>query len=374
VSAADKRTNDAANSIVLFDQATMSGITPGTRTRIFQRVRLRALPGATTGVAQWARLLWYALDDDVAHAEADDGWRTDAIEGAVCTVHLQEDDGDSWSMEPLVSLANVSVDGLMPALSSALSDEGWQLRSCGTCRWWQPGELRQIDGLPVGRCGFERGMDDRIDVPELLAIQSTLALDCDAWTERAGKIVPGPEDGRSNLPRAVESCAVPPALPKAAESKPDGGFLSRLGARFGRGQVPASTPKTWQEQLVERSGVGAGTESCFACQGRIANLGALTVATPDDDKQTYSVWRCRTCYATYLNSWIDRWERLDNLETDERIYRVAPADACAFLAVIDGVEAGDHPAGREHRHGQRRWFETQLSAMEPISRQVKYGR
>ena len=150
--------------------------------------------------------------------------------------------------------------------------------------------------------------------------------------------------------------------------------MSRLGACFGRGREPVSEQLTWQEQLVERSGVGAGTEPCFACQGRIANLGALTVATPDDDKQTYSVWRCRTCYGTYLNSWIDRWERLDNLETDERVYRVAPANACEFLAVIDGVVGGDHPAGRENRHEQRRWFESQIIGLDPVSHQVKHGR
>jgi hypothetical protein len=352
----------------------MSGITPGTRTRVFQRVRLRAITGDDAGAVRWARLLWYAVDDDVVHAEADDGWRINAVEGAVCTVHLQDDDGDSWLMEALVSLANVCADGLMAVLKSALSAEGWKLQSCGFCRWWQPGNIRQIDGLPVGRCGFERGANDKIDVPELLAIQSTLALDCDAWTERAGDVQPVSDAGRSELPENDGPDEVPPALPKAAESKSGGGFLSRLGARFGRGQESELQSQTWQEKLVERSGVGAGTESCFACQGRIANLGALTVETPDSDKQTYSVWRCRTCYGTYLNSWIDRWERLDNLETDEQVYRVAPADACEFLAVIDGVVGGDHPAGREHRHEQRRWFEAHIISLDSVSRQVKHGR
>jgi hypothetical protein len=120
--------------------------------------------------------------------------------------------------------------------------------------------------------------------------------------------------------------------------------------------------------------VGAGTEPCFACQGRIANLGALTVATDEDDKHTYSVWRCRSCFATYLNSWIDRWERLDNLETEETYFRLAPAEAVAALAVIDGVVGGEHPAGRGERTAQRTWFEAFTAGRQPLSHQVKQGR
>ena len=92
-------------------------------------------------------------------------------------------------------------------------------------------------------------------------------------------------------------------------------------------EAPPCTCGTWEEGLIERSGVGAGTEPCFACQGRIANLGALAVATPEGDKQTFSVWRCRSCYTYYLNDWIDRWERTDSLETEESYYRLCPTEA-----------------------------------------------
>ena len=45
------------------------------------------------------------------------------IEGALCTVQLREDEGDSWSIEPLLTLANVSADGFLAALSAALFDD-----------------------------------------------------------------------------------------------------------------------------------------------------------------------------------------------------------------------------------------------------------
>ena len=368
-----------ANSIVLFDQETMSGITPGVRTRIFQRVRLRAVGAQaggddrTDGGTAWARLLWHVEDSDAEGETASEDLPAKTIEGALCTVHLREDEGDSWSIEPLLTLANVSADGFPAALSDALFATGWRLQTCGSCRWWQPGPVRQVDGLPVGHCRLVGDSPIAGGTPEALAIQSMLALDCTDWAAAAGNEWPAADSS------AVENAgSVPPALPKHAESAAAGGFLSRLGARLGvrseRDPQPASNSQSWQEKLVERSGVGAGTEPCFACQGRIANLGSLTVATPEGDKQTYSVWRCRTCYGAYLNSWIDRWERLDNLETDERVYRVAPVKACTFLAVIDGVVGGDHPAGREHRDEQRRWFEAQIKVLDPLSHQIKHGR
>jgi hypothetical protein len=129
-----------------------------------------------------------------------------------------------------------------------------------------------------------------------------------------------------------------------------------------------------QEQVVERSGVGAGTEPCFVCRGRLANLGALAVASPDGDKQTLSIWRCRLCHTTYLNDWIDRWERVESLETEEWYYRVAPAEAQLALEII-GREAGsDHPAGREARSHLRTDLMALIANGEPLSHQIRQGR
>ena len=135
-----------------------------------------------------------------------------------------------------------------------------------------------------------------------------------------------------------------------------------------------SSRASWEERIVERSGVGAGTEPCFACQGRIANLGALAVASPEGDKQTYSVWRCRQCFTYYLNDWIDRWERTDSLETEETYYRLAPQEALEILAVIDGVVDAEHPARRHERDAERVWVQQFIGARPILSHQIKQGR
>ena len=125
---------------------------------------------------------------------------------------------------------------------------------------------------------------------------------------------------------------------------------------------------------MERSGVGAGTEPCFACQGRIANLGALAVESTAGDKQTFSVWRCRSCYSLYLSDWSDRWERLENLETEELIYRVAPAEAAELLSLILSVPGGEHPAQRAERSHLRDWLLNFAANRPLLSRQIKQGR
>jgi hypothetical protein len=146
----------------------------------------------------------------------------------------------------------------------------------------------------------------------------------------------------------------------------------------GRGQTQpqpkSSDPGDWTARIVERSGVGAGTEPCFACQGRIANLGALAVASPEGDKQTFSVWRCRQCFTYYLNDWVDRWERTDSLETEETYYRLAPHEALEILAVIDDVVDAEHPARRHERDAQRAWMVQYIGSRPPLSHQIKQGR
>jgi hypothetical protein len=153
------------------------------------------------------------------------------------------------------------------------------------------------------------------------------------------------------------------------------GQVRRGSADAGRRDADAAMPSVaWEDKLVERSGVGAGTEPCFVCQGRIANLGALAVASPEGDKQTYSVWRCRQCHTYYLNDWIDRWERTDSLETDESYYRLAPQEALEILRVIDGVTDAEHPARRHEREGERAWMLQFLGERPKLSHQIKLGR
>ena len=153
-----------------------------------------------------------------------------------------------------------------------------------------------------------------------------------------------------------------------------GGDCGGVSAAHPADAQPQASAASWEAKVIERSGVGAGTEPCFACQGRIANLGALAVATPEGDKQTFSIWRCRACYTYYLNDWIDRWERTDSLETEERYYRLAPAEALAILAVIDNVVHGEHPARRHERGAERAWLLAFIGARAELSHQIRQGR
>ncbi|GIV77658.1 MAG: hypothetical protein KatS3mg050_2052 [Litorilinea sp.] len=335
---------DTKQGFQLFNLETMSGVFPGTRTRVFQRVRLYRRAGSPREL-RWFQLLWYEAP-------------------AACLV-AEYQPGAPGEPRPLLRLAGPPGEELLPRLEAGLAAAGWALHSCGSCVHWRSRGQTVADGLPLGHCGWR---DERLaeePIPALLTAQSGLALGCQHWQAR---------DATSSVPLAEENEPLPP-LPKAAElAKEQERFWPRLRAWLtGARKQPAGTP-AWQVRLVERSGVGAGTEPCFACQGRIANLGALTVGTAEGDKQTFSVWRCRLCHTLYLNDWIDRWERLESLETAETYYRIAPAEALQLLRLIDSVSGGEHPARREERDDYRRQILAFLSRLEPLTHQVKQGR
>jgi hypothetical protein len=329
----------------LFNLETMSGVFPGTRTQVFQRVRLAPLPG-NGGAPCWAQILWY--DDPPA-----------------CVVSLQSERGASAPAAPLLRIPDPGAGDLMARLDAGLRAAGWQVQSCGSCAHLRPAGAQTPDGLHAGTCALRRAGSAAEDAPGLLALQGELALACPHWLDAGGR-ASGVEGARQLLPVAP--------LPKAAEvseskMKPWARWRVRLSRRL---RPPPSLPAA--ERLLERSGVGAGTEPCFACQGRIANLAALAVESDEGDKQTFSVWRCRNCYTLYLNDWVDRWERTDSLETEETVYRVAPVEAAEFLAVIDSVAGGDHPGKRAERSAERAWFLAAVASRAPLSRIVKQGR
>lgn len=341
-------------SFQLFNLQTMSGVFPGTRTMVYQRVRIRAaggLPDATGDqpptAPSWARLLWY--DDPPA-----------------CVVEVSEG--------PILRIPDPAGEDFGRRLQAGLAAAGWELQSCGVCTFWQPLPTATVDGLALGRCRWqERNVDGNIYAPNVLAMQSLLALDCPHWQ--------GAQNPTSTAQRAAvpaEPSLATPSIARSAERENDErwSWWGRL-RRAWRNRQGESTPPIqlrWEDKIVERSGVGAGTEPCFACQGRIANLGALAVASLENDKQTFSVWRCRLCCTYYLNDWIDRWERTDSLETEETYYRLAPHEALAILAVIDGVIDADHPARRHERDAQRLWMQQFLAGRAVLSHQIKQGR
>lgn len=327
-----------------FNVETMSGVFPGTRTQFFQRLRLRALTATLTPRLGWAQLHWY--DNPIA-----------------CALFVVADDPTS-SATPLLHLI-APFDQLNQRLQAALAAAGWQLEACGSCHFWQAAPGQQHEQLPVGYCRWQQDASAPVALPALLAAQANLALGCSHWQA-------GTDDLRVAPVLATIDLAPMRKVAEVSESKLS--FWSRLQRRWQRRFRPAPPATDWAEKLLERSGVGAGVESCFACHGRIANLGAIVVETPEGDKQTFSLWRCRSCYTTYLNDWTDRWERLDNLETEERYYRIAPAEGLYLLTVIDGVADAEHPGRRRERAEQRALFLRFIAERAALSHQVRQGR
>lgn len=343
--------SDAGGQARLFNLETMSGVYPGTRTQVFQRVRLRPVntsPDASP-TATWAQILWYEAP-------------------AACIVLPLDVESGRPAAEPLLTVEEPLAGdlGLGLHLQQGLAATGHRLTTCGTCARWRPAAERTADGLPLGACMLRRARADTGDPPPGLTAQSLLALDCPHWLEH-DLASPAAHEPVPPLPTAP--------LPKAAEisdsKKP---WLTRVALGIRRTLRPPPPPPSPAEVLVERSGVGAGTEPCFACQGRIANLGALAVEAPEGDKQTFSVWRCRTCHTLYLSDWIDRWERVDSLETEETIYRIAPIEAAEMLTLIGSVQGGDHPGRRSERTVQRTWVREQLERRPVLSHVIKQGR
>lgn len=333
----------------LFNLATMSGVFPGTRTMVYQRVRLAPLAQTDGAPAtRWARILWYTAPP-------------------ACVVELEANAATGGATEALVRIVTPEAATLGAVLMEALAAAGWRLVTCGGCTYWQPHTARNPDDLPTGRCTWQRGAESPL--PDLMA-QSLLALACDHWQAAAAAPQPAPVDA------GVALVAVAPIRKRAEQESDERWTLIGQLRRWLRKPTPNTTTPapTWEERVIERSGVGAGTEPCFACQGRIANLGALAVATPEGDKQTFSVWRCRSCYTYYLNDWIDRWERTDSLETEERYYRLSPAEALEVLAVIDNVVHAEHPARRHERDAQRAWMLEFIQGHALLSHQIRQGR
>jgi hypothetical protein len=325
-----------------FNLETMSGVFPGSRTAVYQRLRLTptAGDGADT-TPRWFQLQWYADPPGLA-------------------LLPREMDG---APSPLLQHGGqISPSTLHRWLDHRLQGEGWVMQSCGLCQHWQPAGAATPDGLPLGHCRWAANMGDTRP-PDALALQSSLALDCAHFAKAA------------ESPVLPANPAASPRVPLSAELDPDRRpFWPRLWQHIRHKLATTRSTGGASVSLAERSGVGAGTEPCFVCQGRLANLGAAAVASPEGDKQTLSIWRCRLCQTTYFNDWIDRWERLESLETEERVFRIAPAEAFYALALIHGEVGGDHPAGRSERSPLRTKLLALVADREPISHQLRQGR
>jgi hypothetical protein len=324
----------------IFNLNTMSGVYPGSRTVVMQRIQLLPQSGQERA-PQWARLLWYS-------------------DPPSCVLTLQEQPSATELGTPILRLENPSAQTFVESFRKAVAAAGWTPFTCGHCVHWQPRhETTNEDGIVLGRCSWGEMKSNTVKMPEPLRLQSTLALACPAWSE---------SNTHQSWLQAYDGEDEIATTPISPESR-----WQQLKVRLKLAR-PEPRRLLWGDHIVERSGVGAGTEPCFACQGRIANLGAMTVATDEDDKRTFSVWRCRRCHTFYLNDWIDRWERLDSLETEESYYRLAPVEAVELLALFDNVIGGEHPAGRRNRSKQRAWLEQFIQNRHRLSHQIRQGR
>lgn len=354
-------TDDARLERFNFD--TMSGVYPGTRTQIFQRVLLRQL-GANAVVSDRSSEV-QASAAESAPAEAGSSQRQWAVihwyeDPPACVIRPEGDD-------EILRVESSRDSDVQQTLNRALAETGKQAVVCGNCQHWQSGAGATTDGLPLGTCMLRRvAADDAVEIPLLLGAQSTLALACPHW-RAATSAATSVQDGDAML-------SLHP-LPKVAEiSESKMKVLHRWRMRLRRWLKPPAAVPSLADRLVERSGVGAGTEPCPCCQGRIANLGALAVEDDAGDKQTLSVWRCRVCHSLYLSDWIDRWERVDSLETEETIYRIAPVEAAEILTLIASVQEAEHPRRRGERSVERAWILAQVADREPVSHVIKQGR
>ncbi len=120
-----------STSFQLFNLETMSGVFPGTRTMVFQRVRVRPLEqgaleqGALlAGDTQWVRLLWYE-------------------EPPACVVECGAN---------LLRIPEPLNRNFGSRLAEALAASGLQYMACGDCAFWQATAVKTGDGLPAGRC------------------------------------------------------------------------------------------------------------------------------------------------------------------------------------------------------------------------------
>ena len=138
-------------SFQLFNLQTMSGVFPGTRTMVFQRVRVRPIgqDDEEQGAAQWARLLWYE-------------------EPAACVVELGS---------ILLRIPEPLRGDFGKRLEEALAANGLRLMACGSCAFWQPMAVQTGDGLPAGRCIVRGNAGEDACAPDALAAQSALGVE-----------------------------------------------------------------------------------------------------------------------------------------------------------------------------------------------------
>ncbi len=251
---------------------------------------------------------------------------------------------------------------MLALLSAAVAADGYHVRACGTCaNFRSSGPAHQASGNWAGYCTWARERQ----VESAVLTQLVLAAPCDHYA---------PEEAGRGSPPSTPNLS-PSALPTVspARRKQKGRWRNWWRRLRGEREGPGpESPRDDERVLVERSGRRPGTVPCPSCSGRIANLGALSTVTEQGDTRTFSVWRCRQCLAYFLEDWVDAWVRTDSLETVERLYRLAPAEA---MTALDQVARCPHPSPQE-RHlltPEKTWFADFVATRVPLRAAIRHA-
>ena len=338
----------------LFNLDTMSGVFAGTRPPDYRRLRLGSLADPTATL-RWYELHLYTIPPSM-------------------TLYRHDPDPEKSPPAALCSISEPPRNRVVDSLQIELANQGLWLHACGSCHYWQQSPSIDFGQEPVGRCHWASEESVGRQLPMTLARQSPLSLGCTHWRkakdpQQVSQL--GHDLGSSTFSDRAEPCVAP----QGTQSKTNlrdiwNGWRSRVRP-IGDSRTQATD---WNEHIQERSAGQAGTQACLVCPGRLVNLAALSIDTPDGDAQTLSVWRCRTCYTIFLNNWIDRWKRLDTLETEESYYRLAPREAFRILDLLDPAFAPDSQEGHSRRRQQHGAILQFINSQQPLGRQIKHGR
>lgn len=333
--------------LVSFNLETMSGVFPGVRTRRYHTIWL--LPEEADKEPLWAKIFWYQEADTAVVLRADG--------------------------EEIARFEHSTDNNALPVLDQALEEAGWCRATCGNCHFWRQVKKSESEGWRWGRCSWRIGRDEEgswtrereasVLVREQLELQSALALKCPHWLKREHTV--------------AEQEPHPPST-ETEETAPTGTRrrkwwqATKLYRRLVGSRVNSARHQPATDSQLEQSGLSAGTEPCVCCHDRMANLGALVTESEEGDAQTLSVWRCRDCRSTFVNLWTDRWQRLDSLETEEALYRVAPDEATLVHAQIQQAHQGGRRQACGQQNEERIWLLEFLEGRIPVVHQVRRGR
>lgn len=357
----------ATGDVLRFNLDTMSGVFPGVKPRHFFRFRIsnciRTSESQPESQPRWVAAIW--LEEPEAWVVIDEqGNETCRVAG---------------------SYDVITIDQLIESLRSL----GHEPHCCGTCTFWKVDRAQNEKvrsgtcALENGHCGISLPWDADISMLKRVDSQTAPSLACEYWIHQCTPLELGNPTAKVTSTQNgndARSVAKDPILDK--EGSTGAGLVERVKKRLVRpftrlvksrnnGALESATTSRFE---LEQSGYSAGTEPCLTCHGRMANMASITAESTSGDTQTYSLWRCRVCNATYLNSWVDRWARLDNLETEEKIYRLSPLEFATIYGQIspaNNLSTAGEPQSQPSPH---EWLREYASSRVPLSHQIRHGR